>query len=43
MALAPLTFTGISSFSDDFQVILDRSVSIASLPARALDWVMGRV
>lgn len=37
MALAPLTFTGTSSFSDDFQVILDRSVSIASLPARALE------
>jgi flagellar hook-associated protein 2 len=37
MALAPLTFTGISSFSDDFQVILERSVSIASLPARALE------
>lgn len=37
MALAPLTFTGISSFSDDFQVILDRSVAIASLPARALE------
>lgn len=37
MALAPLTFTGISSFSDDFQLILDRSVSIASLPARALE------
>lgn len=37
MALAPLTFTGISSFSDDFQLILDRSVSIANLPARALE------
>jgi len=37
MALAPLTFTGISSFSDDFQAILERSVSIASLPARALE------
>jgi len=37
MALAPLTFTGISSFSDDFQLILDRSVSIASLPAQALE------
>lgn len=37
MPLSPLTFTGISSFSDDFQVILDRSVSIASLPARALE------
>jgi len=37
MGLAPLTFTGISSFSDDFQLILDRSVSIASLPARALE------
>jgi flagellar hook-associated protein 2 len=37
MPLSPLTFSGISSFSDDFQVILDRSVSIASLPARALE------
>ncbi|MCX7619104.1 flagellar filament capping protein FliD, partial [Tepidiforma sp.] len=37
MPLSPLTFTGISSFSDDFQTILDRSVSIASLPARALE------
>lgn len=37
MALSPLTFSGISSFSDDFQVILDRSVSIASLPAKALE------
>jgi flagellar hook-associated protein 2 len=37
MALSPLAFTGISSFSDDFQAILDRSVSIASLPARALE------
>lgn len=37
MPLSPLTFTGISSFSDDFQAILDRSVSIASLPARALE------
>lgn len=37
MAIAPLTFTGISQFSDDFQTILQRSVSIASLPAKALE------
>lgn len=36
MGITPLTFTGISSFSDDFQTILSRSVSIASLPAQIL-------
>lgn len=36
MGITPLTFTGISSFSDDFQTILNRSVSIASLPAKVL-------
>lgn len=36
MGIAPLRFTGISQFSQDFQVIVDRTVQIASLPARAL-------
>src|ERR1700736_1519 len=36
MSLAPLTFTGISSFSTDFQTILSRAVSIASLPLKTL-------
>lgn len=36
MSITPLTFTGVSSFSDDFQTILSRAVSIASLPIKAL-------
>ncbi len=36
MSITPLSFTGVSSFSDDFQTILSRSVSIASLPAQIL-------
>ncbi len=32
MGIAPLIFTGVSQFSDDFQTILDRTVAIASLP-----------
>lgn len=36
MGIAPLRFTGISQFSQDFQLIVDRTVQIASLPARAL-------
>lgn len=36
MSISTLSFTGISSFSDDFQLILDRSVSIASLPLTEL-------
>lgn len=36
MGIAPLRFTGISQFSQDFQVIVDRTVQIASLPVRAL-------
>jgi flagellar hook-associated protein 2 len=36
MGITPLRFTGISQFSQDFQVIVDRTVQIASLPARAL-------
>jgi flagellar hook-associated protein 2 len=36
MSITPLTITGISSFSDDFQTILNRAVSIASLPLSAV-------
>jgi flagellar hook-associated protein 2 len=32
----PLVFTGISSFSSDFQTVLTRAVSIASLPLKRL-------
>lgn len=32
MGLSPLVFTGVSEFSDDFQAILKRAVSIAQLP-----------
>ena len=37
MSFAPLTFTGISKFSEDFQTILTRSSKIAALPAQALE------
>jgi len=36
MGITPLTFTGISEFSDDFQTILDRAVSIASIPLQEM-------
>lgn len=36
MGIAPLTFTGVSSFSEDFQTILSRAETIASLPLKAL-------
>lgn len=36
MSLTPLTFTGVSTFSSDFQTILKRAVSIASLPMTSL-------
>ncbi len=36
MSITPLKFTGISSFSEDFQTILSRAVSIASLPVQQL-------
>lgn len=36
MSIQPLTFTGVSSYSSDFQTILNRAVSIASLPIQAL-------
>lgn len=36
MSITPLKFTGISSFSEDFQTILARAVSIASVPIQQL-------
>jgi flagellar hook-associated protein 2 len=36
MSTAPLSFTGISTFSNDFQTILQREVAIAQLPIKAL-------
>lgn len=36
MSFAPLSFTGVSTYSDDFQTILKRSAQIASLPMQAL-------
>jgi flagellar hook-associated protein 2 len=36
VAISPLAFTGVSTFSNDFQTILNRAVSIAQLPITAL-------
>ncbi|NUN02035.1 MAG: flagellar filament capping protein FliD [Bryobacteraceae bacterium] len=36
MSITPLKFTGISTFSEDFQTILARAVSIASVPIQQL-------
>lgn len=36
MGLSPLTFVGVSQFSEDFQTILSRAVQIAELPIQAL-------
>jgi flagellar hook-associated protein 2 len=36
MGLSPLTFSGVSSYSQDFRTILDRTVTIASFPLEAL-------
>jgi flagellar hook-associated protein 2 len=36
MSTAPLTFTGVSTFSNDFQTILSRQVSIAQIPIQQL-------
>ena len=35
-SITPLTFTGVSSFSNDFQTILNRAVQIANLPVKQL-------
>jgi flagellar hook-associated protein 2 len=36
MSFSPLTFTGVSQFSADFQTIMERAVKIAQLPIQAL-------
>jgi flagellar hook-associated protein 2 len=36
VGITPLTFTGVSTFSNDFQTILTRAVAIAQLPIKAL-------
>jgi len=36
MSITPLRFVGISTFSEDFQAIIGRAVSIAALPVRQL-------
>lgn len=36
MSITPLRFSGVSSFSQDFQQIVDRAVSIAQLPVRQI-------
>ncbi len=36
MSISPLVFTGVSSFSDDLQTILSRTVQIASIPVAQL-------
>jgi flagellar hook-associated protein 2 len=36
MSTSPLVFTGISTYSNDFQTILQRAVSIAQLPGKKL-------
>ena len=36
MSITPLKFTGISTFSEDFQTILTRAVSIATVPVQQL-------
>ncbi|MCC6588204.1 MAG: flagellar filament capping protein FliD [Bryobacterales bacterium] len=36
MSITPLKFTGISTYSSDFQKIVDRAVSIASMPIKQM-------
>jgi flagellar hook-associated protein 2 len=36
MSTSPLVFTGVSTFSNDFQTVLTRAVSIAKLPEKKL-------
>src|SRR5678816_4432663 len=36
LPFTPLSFTGISSYSQDFNTVLQRAVSIASLPLKRL-------
>lgn len=37
MSITPLSFTGVSQFSADFQSILNRAVAIANLPVKGLE------
>jgi len=41
MALSPISFTGLSKFSDDFQTILQRSFTVANLPVQSLQTEQG--
>ena len=43
MGIAPLTFTGVSSYSADFQKILERTVGIAAQPINQLQAEQGKV
>ncbi len=43
MATSPLTFTGVSQFSDDLRAILDRAVKIASLPIQRMQLDQARL
>lgn len=36
MGVTPLVFTGVSQYSDDFQTILNRAVSVATVPVRRM-------
>ncbi|MDX2151222.1 MAG: flagellar filament capping protein FliD [Bryobacteraceae bacterium] len=36
MSLTPLVFTGISSYSQDFQAIMERAVNIATVPLKSM-------
>src|SRR5579862_51192 len=36
MGTTPLTFTGVSSYSDDFQTILSHAAQVAQIPVTAL-------
>src|SRR5437762_13000596 len=36
LPFTPLTFTGISQYSDDLNTVLQRAISIASLPVKRL-------
>jgi len=43
MGISPLTFSGVSSYSADFQKILERTVAIASQPISALQREQTRI
>ena len=44
MSLPPISFTGVSDFADDFQVILERAFEVATLPISGLQTpVVGKI